>query len=82
MASHRIHLLHKGIYGTDMCMWQFIAWTAHCHYSDGTKCGYIQQCSAKVLEKWGQMTHPVENYADIGNFSGVSAIILPLIFNF
>ena len=28
------------------------------------------QCSAKTLEKWGQMTHAVEKYGDIGNFPG------------
>ena len=35
------------------------------------------QCSAKALEKWGQMTHTIEKYGDIGNFSGVTAVILP-----
>ena len=35
------------------------------------------QCSAKALEKWGQMTHTIEKYGDIGNFSGITSVILP-----
>ena len=35
------------------------------------------QCSAKALEKWGQMSHAIEKYGDIGNFSGVTSLILP-----
>ena len=35
------------------------------------------QCSAKALEKWGQMTHTTENYGDFGNFSGVTYVMLP-----
>ena len=35
------------------------------------------QCSAKALEKWGQMTHTTEKYGDIVNFWGVSYVILP-----
>ena len=34
-------------------------------------------CSAKASEKWGQMTHTIEKYGDIGNFSGVTYVILP-----
>ena len=34
-------------------------------------------CSAKALERWGQMTHAIEKYGDIGNFSGVASVILP-----
>ena len=37
----------------------------------------MRQCSAKALEKWGQMTHTIEKYGDIGNFSGVTSVILP-----
>ena len=37
------------------------------------------QCSAKALEKWGQMTHITEIYGDIGNFSGVTYVILPFV---
>ena len=37
------------------------------------------QCSAKALEKWGQMTHTTEKYGDFGNFSGVTYVILPLV---
>ena len=36
-----------------------------------------QQCSAKSLGKWGKMTHTIEKYGDIGNFSGVTSVILP-----
>ena len=39
----------------------------------------LEQCSAKALEKWGQMTYTIENYGDIGNFSGVNYVILPFI---
>ena len=35
------------------------------------------QCSAKALEKWRQMTHTTENYGDVGNFSGVTYVMLP-----
>ena len=37
------------------------------------------QCSAKALEKWGKMTHTIEKYGDIGNFSGVTYILLPFV---
>ena len=37
------------------------------------------QCSAKALEKWGQMTHTTEKYEDIGNFFGVTYVILPFV---
>ena len=37
------------------------------------------QCSAKTLDKWGQMTHTVERYGDIGNFPGVTYVILPFV---
>ena len=37
------------------------------------------QCSAKALEKWEQMTHTIEKYGDICNFSGVTSVILPFI---
>ena len=39
------------------------------------------QCSAKALEKWGQMTPTtcIKNYGDIGNFSGVIYVILPFV---
>ena len=39
----------------------------------------LEQCFAKALEKWGQMTYTIENYGDIGNFSGVNYVILPFI---
>ena len=39
--------------------------------------GLKQQCSAKALEKWGQMAHSTEIYGDIGHFSGVIFVILP-----
>ena len=39
----------------------------------------IMQCSAKSLEKWGQMTHTVEKYGDIGNFPVVTYVILPFV---
>ena len=32
-----------------------------------------EQCSAKVFEKWRQMTHTIEKYGDISNFSGVTS---------
>ena len=35
------------------------------------------QCSAKALEKWGQMAHSTEKYGDICNFSVVIFVILP-----
>ena len=35
------------------------------------------QLYAKALEKWGQMTHTIEKYGDICNFSGVTSVILP-----
>ena len=38
-----------------------------------------RQCSAKALEKWGQMTHTIEKYGDICNISGVTFVILPFI---
>ena len=38
---------------------------------------YLRQCSAKALEKWGPMTHTIEKYGDIGNFSGVTFVMLP-----
>ena len=50
-----------------------------------TPCGNIDlgwpcpQCSAKALETWGQMTHTFEKYGDIGNFSGVTFVILPFV---
>ena len=37
------------------------------------------QCSAKALEKWGQMAHTIEKYGDIGNFSVVIYVILPFV---
>ena len=37
------------------------------------------QCSAKALEKWGQMTHTTEKYGDIGSFLGVTYVILPFV---
>ena len=37
----------------------------------------IMQCSAKALENWGKMTHTIEKYGDICNFSGVTSVILP-----
>ena len=37
------------------------------------------QYSAKALEKWGQMTHIIERYGDICNFSGVSSVLLPFL---
>ena len=37
------------------------------------------QCSAKALEKWGQMTHTTEKYGYIGNFLGVTYVILPFV---
>ena len=41
-------------------------------------CNYSSmQCSAKALEKWGQMTHTIEKYGDVGNFSGVTYVMLP-----
>ena len=42
---------------------------------DGTK----PQCSAKALEKWGQIAHTIGKYGDIGNFSGVTYVILPFV---
>ena len=39
----------------------------------------LNQCSAKALEEWGQMTHNTEKYGDIGNFSGVIYVILPFV---
>ena len=36
------------------------------------------QCYARVLETVGQMTHPIEKYAHIGNLSGLICVILPL----
>ena len=36
-----------------------------------------QQCSAKALEKWAQMTHTIEKYGNVGNFSGVTYVMLP-----
>ena len=38
-----------------------------------------KQCSAKALEKWGQMAHTIGKYGDIGNFSGVTYVILPFV---
>ena len=35
--------------------------------------------SAKALEKWGQITPTIEKYGDIGNFSGVTYVILPFV---
>ena len=35
------------------------------------------QCSAKALEKWGQMTHTIEKYGDICDISQVTSVILP-----
>ena len=37
------------------------------------------QCSAKALEKWGQMTHAIEKYGDVGNFSRVTYVMLPFL---
>ena len=37
------------------------------------------QCSAKALEKREQMTHTIEKYGDICNFSGVTSVILPFL---
>ena len=37
------------------------------------------QCSAKALEKWGHMTRTTEKYGDIGNFYGVTYVILPFV---
>ena len=37
----------------------------------------MAQCSAKALEKWGQMTPTIEKYGDIRNFAGVTSVILP-----
>ena len=34
------------------------------HYSNPV----YEQCSAKALEKWGQMTHTIEKCGDVGNF--------------
>ena len=39
----------------------------------------LLQCSTKALEKWGQMTNTIEKYGDIGNFSGVTYVILPFV---
>ena len=33
------------------------------------------QCSAKALQKWGLVTHTIEKYGDIGNFSVVTSVI-------
>ena len=44
-----------------------------------TRTSAPMQCSAKALEKWGQMTHTIEKYGDIGNFSGVTYFILPFV---
>ena len=44
--------------------------------SVGSWVQYVQ-CSAKALEKWGQMTHTIEKYGGIGNFSGATSVILP-----
>ena len=41
--------------------------------------GCIIQCSAKALEKWGQMTHTTEKYGDIGYFLGVTYVILSFV---
>ena len=38
---------------------------------------WLNQCSAKALGKWGQMTHTTENYGDVGNFSGVTYGMFP-----
>ena len=40
---------------------------------------YSKQCSAKALEKWGQMTHTTEKCGYIGNFLGVTYVILPFV---
>ena len=33
----------------------------------------------QALEKWGQMSHTTEKYGDIGNFFGVTYVILPFV---
>ena len=33
------------------------------------------QCSAKALEKWGHITHTIEKYGDIGNFSVITYVL-------
>ena len=38
-----------------------------------------RQSSTKALEKWGHMTHTIENNGDIGKFSGVTYVILPFV---
>ena len=45
---------------------------SHGKWLTGINC----QCSAKALEKWEQMAHAIEKYGDIGNFSGVTSVIL------
>ena len=35
------------------------------------------QCSAKALEKWGQMIYAIETYGDIGNSFVATYVILP-----
>ena len=42
-------------------------------FSDECHWTLLMQCYAKALEKWGQMTHTIEKYGDICNFS----VILP-----
>ena len=39
---------------------------------------WIQRCG-KVLDRWDERTQPNEKYRNIGNFSGVYSIILPLV---